>query len=96
MELWDADYFDSEVEAFIEFRDEGDGWFQFGMVRGAVDYRPSECDDEPNRVEWSWDGADEDDRVCGRGWAEIEKEGTLRGKIFIHRVDESEFTARRA
>jgi len=33
MEMWDSDYCDMEVEAFIEFGSDGTGTFQFGLVR---------------------------------------------------------------
>lgn len=46
------------------------------------------------RIEFSWEGQDELDPACGRGWAEIEKD-ELRGRIFIHMGDDSAFRARK-
>ena len=37
MELWDQDYVDAEVEAYIEFPKDGLGRFQFGYIRGWTD-----------------------------------------------------------
>jgi len=34
MELWDTDYLDMEVEAYIEIEPTGSGEFQFGLVSG--------------------------------------------------------------
>ena len=37
MELWEADYLNMEVEAFISIDERGDGQFQFGLVSGSID-----------------------------------------------------------
>ncbi len=49
--------------------------------------------DGRERVEFSWEGQDELDPASGRGWAVIEN-GELRGRIFIHLGDDSEFRAK--
>src|SRR5712692_4568302 len=94
METWDEEYFNEEVQAFIEFEDNGTGHFQFGYVRGYMDWRVTTRDGQP-AVQWSWEGNDEMDPVQGRGWAKLE-EAKLHGMIFIHLGDESGFMARRA
>ena len=94
MEVWDADYLDMEVEAFIEFGSDRMGKFQFGLVRGFMDCRLTERDGKA-AVEWSWQGADENDPALGRGWAVLVEDGTLKGRIFIHHADDSAFTAKR-
>jgi hypothetical protein len=94
MEEWDEDYFNEEVQAFIEFEENGTGHFQFGYVRGYMDWRVSIRDGEP-AAEWSWEGYDEMDQVVGRGWAKP-KGDELHGMIFIHLGDESGFVAKRA
>ncbi len=33
---------------------------------------------------FSWDGSDECDRPCGRGWATLEEDGSLAGRIYLH------------
>ncbi|MHC4173998.1 MAG: hypothetical protein ACYTBX_10040 [Planctomycetota bacterium] len=94
MESWDPESFNMEVQAFVEFGPEGRGRFQFCLVQGFMDYCVTERDGEP-AVEWSWEGSDEMDPACGRGWAVLEKAGKLRGRIFIHNGDDSAFTADR-
>ena len=36
MEMWDRDYFDMEVEAYIQINANGSGEFQFGLVCGQI------------------------------------------------------------
>lgn len=93
---WDEDYFNEEVQAFFEFKENGTGHFQFGYVQGYMDWRPATRDGEP-AVEWSWEGTDGADmtEMTGRGWAKLE-DGDLHGMIFIHLGDESGFVAKRA
>src|SRR5438045_1685812 len=80
METWDEDYFNEEVQAFIEFEDNGTGHFQFGYVQGYMDRRLTTRDGEP-AVEWSWEGNDEMDPAQGRGWAKL-KDDELHGMIY--------------
>ena len=96
MSTWDEDYFNEEVQAFIEFEEAEKGEFRFGYVQGIIDYREGLRDGEPC-VEWSWEGTDGADvtPMSGRGWAKLSDEG-LDGMIFIHLGDESEFEAERA
>jgi hypothetical protein len=93
MSTWDEDYFNEEVPALIEFKAEGLGGFQFGLVSGEMDCRETTRGGEL-AVEWSWEGYDESSPATGRGWAVIE-DGQLHGMIFIHLGDESEFVAKR-
>lgn len=94
MELWDREYLDLEVPAFIEFRQDQFGEFQFGVVRGFIDYRVSDSRTEP-KLEFSWEGDSEGDALSGRGWAVL-REGRLEGCFFIHQGDDSSFVAERA
>jgi hypothetical protein len=96
MSNWDEEYFNEEVQAFIEFGPNHGGEFQFGYVRGEIDSREGLRDGEPC-VEWSWEGTDGADMtpMSGRGWAKLSDEG-LDGMIFIHQGDDSEFEAERA
>jgi hypothetical protein len=43
-------------------------------------------------VEFSWEGNDESDPASGRGWAVLEEDGSLSGRIFFHLDDDSGFT----
>jgi hypothetical protein len=93
MSDWDEDYLHEEVQAFIEFGPSRRGDFHFGYVRGDIDYRDVLRDGEP-AVEFSWDGNDEMDSAQGRGWAVLDGDW-LKGMIFFHQGDESEFEAER-
>jgi hypothetical protein len=94
MEQWTPEDCDMEVPAFIEFGRDGSGQFQFILVQGWIDYKIVERDGKP-AVEWSWDGSDEMDSASGRGWAVLEPDGRLVGRIYIHQGDDSAFTAKR-
>jgi hypothetical protein len=96
MNAWEDEYLDEEVQAFFQFDEHGGGSFQFGYIRGLMDWRTSHRDGKP-AVEFSWEGGDGADGtpLMGRGWAVLE-EDELKGRFFIHQGDESEFVAKRA
>ena len=91
MEQWDRDYIDLEGPGFIKFAKGGNGHFRFGVVQGDLDFR-IESYAETTRIEFSWEGSNDADPACGRGWAVL-KNGTLRGQLFFHRGEESSFRA---
>jgi hypothetical protein len=91
MSNWDEDYLNEEVQAFIEFEPGRRGEFHFGYVRGGMDYRDVLREGKP-AVEFTWDGNDEMDPAQGRGWAVLDGD-RLKGMIFFHQGDESEFEA---
>jgi hypothetical protein len=91
MEVWDADYFDLEVPAYITIRKDLTGEFQFGLVQGDLDGRV-DLDNGAMRLEFSWSGFDENDPMSGRGWMQIDGD-QAEGRIFIHLGDDSAFTA---
>ena len=66
MELWDADYFDMEVPAYIRIDENLTGEFQFGLVQGDLDGR-METFKGALRFAFSWSGSDENDAASGRG-----------------------------
>lgn len=92
MDLWGPDAIDLVGPAFIEITADGRGWFRFIAVEGYLDCRHVERGGRP-AVEFTWDGNDEGDRASGRGWAQVEADGSLRGHIFIHDGDDSGFRA---
>ncbi len=94
MEHWDKDYIDLVVPGYIYFDKDGLGEFQFGVVRGFIDCRIEKYS-EFERIEFSWDGENETDSACGRGWAVI-KENQLHGRLYIHNSDDSWFIAEMA
>jgi hypothetical protein len=67
MDLWDRDALDLVEPAFIEFRQDNTGSFGFIAVKGWMDCLKTVIDDQP-AVEFTWDGNDECDHACGRGW----------------------------
>jgi hypothetical protein len=92
MDQWDQDFVDAEVEGFFEFGSDNLGSFQFGYVKGDIDYRVTERDGKPS-IEFSFEGHDEMDPALGRGWAVVNGE-EIDGMILFHRGDESRFKAR--
>lgn len=47
-------------------------------------------------VEFSWNGHDDGRPKNGRGYAVLESDGTLRGRLFLHQGDDSGFVAERS
>jgi len=91
MESWDQEYVNIEVPGHFMFKKGGVGNFHFGLVEGEMDCRI----ERHNRIEWiefAWEGQNEMDSACGRGWAVIEN-GELHGRIFFHLGDDSMFRA---
>jgi hypothetical protein len=80
-----------EVPGYIRIGSDGTGRFQFGLVSGDIDGRVEQCANAPRFV-FSWSGQEENDPVCGRGWAVIE-DGELNGRIYLHLADDSAFRA---
>lgn len=93
MELWESDYLDLEVPAHITFGNDRLGSFQFGAVRGWIDYRVT-SEEASAKVEFSWEGFNDTDPSCGRGWAAIADE-RLVGRLYLHNGDDSAFVAER-
>jgi hypothetical protein len=92
MELWDGDAIDLLGPAFIEISADGHGSFRFIAVEGRMDTRLVDRNGAA-AVEFSWDGNDEGDPANGRGWATLQSDGSLSGRIYIHGGDDSAFRA---
>ena len=94
-ELWDREALDLVEPAFIRF--EPDHLGEMGMIalRADVDFR-LENKDAPPRVEFSFVGDDDGTPCTGRGWAALGDDDVLRGRLYIHRGDDSAFEAERA
>jgi hypothetical protein len=91
-EPWDCDALNLVAPAFIAFAEDGSsGSFGFIAVQGEMDCHEVERDGRPG-MEFSWEGNDECDPASGRGWAVLEMDGSLCGRIF-HLGDDSGFTA---
>jgi hypothetical protein len=93
-EVWDSDALDLSGPAYIQFDDDCMGDFGMIAIRGSLDCRYGEREGRPG-VEFSWAGDDDGDDAGGRGWAVVESDGSLRGWLFLHRGDDSEFRATR-
>lgn len=95
MENWDEDYFNMEVQAYIEIDKRGSGNFQFGLVTGQIDGEVVK-DGAGKKLEFTWEGGDENDEASGSGWLKLKDKNTLEGKIKFHEGDSSLFSANRA
>jgi hypothetical protein len=94
MEQWDIEYIDLVVRGFLEFEYEDEhlmGQFQFGAVAGWLDCRPRQIEGA-SYIEWSWEGHNDSDPACGRGWVTL-RDSRLAGHLFIHASDDSTFEA---
>jgi hypothetical protein len=92
MDLWDSAAIDLLGPAFIEFRTDDQGVFQFVAVRGFMDVRYQAPDSEP-RAEFSWEGDDDGDPRSGRGWVSLSPDGPLVGHVFLLMGDDASFRA---
>jgi hypothetical protein len=93
IETWDQEYVDLVTEGNFTFGKDGMGNFEFGAIKAETDYSIEEFGNT-ERAEFSFEGYDEYDPVSGRGWVIIEND-TLKGKIFFHAGDDSEFKAKK-
>lgn len=91
MEVWSQEYVDMEVPGYFRIATDETGQFQFGLVSGDIHGRVDQCGNK-SPFEFSWSGQDENDPVCGRGWAIIE-DGELNGCVYLHLADDSAFRA---
>ena len=94
MEMWDEDYLNMEVEAFITIGSKGMGEFQFGLVSGEVDGEIV-VDGGDERFEFTWEGNDECDPASGSGWLRLKDENLMVGRIRFHLGDSSGLVAKR-
>jgi hypothetical protein len=92
MDMWDEDYFNMEVHAYIRIGSNGIGDFQFGLVSGGLDGEVVKTGNL-ERFEFTWEGQDEMDPASGSGWLKLSGRGKARGKIKFHLGDSSEFLA---
>lgn len=91
MEQWDKDYIDMVAPGRLTIGNDGGGSLQFGAVEAEIDCR-IESIGGLERLEFSFEGGDEGNSVCGRGWAQVTGR-TMTGRIYFHMGDDSGFTA---
>ena len=94
-EMWDEDYRNMEVQAFIPIKREGGGECQFGLVSGQLDGEVVKTA-AGERFELTWEGNDECDPGSGSGWLAMIAKDELEGKIKLPHGDSSTLTAKRA
>jgi hypothetical protein len=68
MDVWDNDVLDEFEEAHITFKGGRDGEIAFAALSGSLDVRYGARDGSAG-AEFSWEGFDDSEPVCGRGWA---------------------------
>jgi hypothetical protein len=95
MEMWDEDYFNMDVQAYIDIKPNKLGNFQFGLVSGEIDGRIVDYA-EDKRFEFTFEGFEEGDLVSGFGWVRIKEKDKLEGEFRFHLGDSSTFLARKA
>lgn len=93
MEVWGREAIDLMGPAFINLAKHSAS-LRFIAVEGGLDCRYGEIGGCAS-VEFSWMGADDRDAASGRGWAQLQADGSLTGRIFIHDGDDSSFKAMR-
>ena len=93
--MWDQDFIDMETEGYFSFETEEFGYFQFGLVQGRIDYRIEKIGDI-ERLEFTWEGQDENDPALGSGWLRFRDENHLEGRLKLHLGDSSKLQAKRA
>ncbi|MEI6707003.1 MAG: hypothetical protein WCK96_07695 [Methylococcales bacterium] len=94
MELWDSDYLNMEVEAFIRIDADGNGEFQFGLVSGQINGELV-TNQTDKRFEFTWEGNDECDDASGSGWFKLKNKDLIEGRIKFHDGDSSNLVAKR-
>ena len=78
MDVWDNDFLDEVEEAHITFQAGSDGEIAFGALAGDLDVRYGSRDGSAC-AEFSWQGSDDGEDACGRGWLMIGPAGRLVG-----------------
>ena len=79
MDVWDNDVLDIGEEPHLTFKGASDGEIAFVAVKGFLDVRYGSRDGSAC-AEFSWQGCDDADEACGRGWAML---GPLAGSSVI-------------
>ena len=94
MDVWDNEYMNMEVQAYIEINNDGTGEFQFGLVKAYMNYKLRNREDK-NVMEFRFSGSDELDSISGIGWLKLIKDGLMEGEFSFGLGDDSGFIARR-
>jgi hypothetical protein len=95
MELWEQEDVDTMGPGRIHLNKDGTGDITFLCVQGRLDCEALERDGRP-AVDFTWEGDDDGDRRCGRGWLRLDTDEAIVGRIYFHMGDSSAFRADRA
>ena len=89
MDLWDNEAIDLLGPAFLE-RNGEQGEMRFIAVTASLDVRYDTRSGDPV-AEFSWEGVDEGEPSCGRGWLAPGTAGRLVGHVYFHNGDDPGF-----
>ncbi len=89
MEAWSPSQIEMVTPGQINFNKAGTGQLHFVAFNGEIDWRTST---EPGKIEFSFEGFDEGNKVSGRGWAKM-GQGRINGHVYFHMGDDSSFVA---
>ena len=95
MEMWDEDYFNMEVQAYIEIEPNNLGSFQFGLVSAQIDGKIIDYAGQ-ERFEFTFEGIDECEPISESGWMMIKENDIVEGEFRFNLGDDSSFLARKA
>lgn len=90
MDVWDNEVIDEFEEAHITFVGSSGGEIALIALRADLDVRYGARDGSAC-AEFSWQGFDDNESACGRGWAALGTAGRLVGHFYIHNGDDSGF-----
>ncbi len=94
MDQWNNNVLDLVEEAYLTFQDTAAGEIAFAALTGFLDVRYGTRDGSAC-AEFSWEGYDDGEPACGRGWAAMGTAGRLIGHFYIHNGDDSGFVCER-
>jgi hypothetical protein len=93
-QAWSRDMLDLNQQATLTFDDQRGGSLQMIAIHASLDCVYSSSRELP-RVDFSFEGHDDQRPMSGRATATIDAHGLMRGQLYIHRGDRSEFVAQR-
>lgn len=92
-EAWEAEYVNLAGPGQLRINRDGRGFMQFGVVEATLDCRIEQIG-HIERLEFTFQGIDEEEAISGRGWFTVSGDA-ITGRICFHRGKDSGFTATR-
>lgn len=90
MEMWDENYFNMGVQAYIEIEASNFGSFQFGLVSAQIDGKTIDYAGH-DRFEFTFEGNEECEPTSGSGWEILKEKEISEVEIRVHSSDYSTF-----